>query len=79
MGDTQDGSTGAAQGALTDGGEETGPRPGSEPNFLKKILNVFGGSEDETAGGGPDAGGSAANGAARPVLGLGFVALVFTR
>jgi hypothetical protein len=53
MGDTQDGSPSVAQSALPEQGDETGPRPGSEPNFLKKILNVFGGSEGEGAEGEP--------------------------
>lgn len=71
MGESQDGSTSAAQGAQADGSEETGPRPGSEPNFLKKILNVFGGAEENAPGGRADAEAAGANGTARPVLGLG--------
>ena len=50
MGDTQDGSPSAAQSAQPEASDETGPRPGSEPNFLKKIFNVFGGSEDTPPG-----------------------------
>jgi magnesium and cobalt transporter len=71
MGDTQDGSPSAAQSALPEGGDETGPRPGSEPNFLKKIFGVFGGAEAETPAGEPPAEAKPANGAARPTLGLG--------
>ncbi len=62
MGESQDGSTSAAQGAQADGSEETGPRPGSEPNFLKKILNVFGGAEENAPGGRADAEAAGANG-----------------
>jgi magnesium and cobalt transporter len=71
MGDTQDGSTGAAQGALADGGDETGPRPGPEPGFLKKILNAFGGADGEQAEGGKPETPALANGVVRPLLGLG--------
>ena len=71
MGDTQDGSTGAAQAAAPDGGDETGPRPGSEPNFLKKILNVFGSAEDQAAGGASQSQEAPAKGDIRMALGLG--------
>jgi magnesium and cobalt transporter len=71
MGDTQDGSTGAAQGAASDGGDETGPRSGSEPNFLQKIFNVFGTAEDPATEGQKAAEAAHANGAARATLGLG--------
>jgi magnesium and cobalt transporter len=72
MGDTQDGSPSAAQSALPEGGDEPGPRPGSEPNFLKKIFNVFGGAEADAAADDAPAAPKPVNGAAqRPVLGLG--------
>jgi magnesium and cobalt transporter len=71
MGDTQDGSTGAAQAASPDGGDETGPRPGSEPNFLKKILNVFGSAEDQSAGGANQSQAAPSKGEIRMALGLG--------
>jgi magnesium and cobalt transporter len=71
MGDSQDGSRGAAQGALSEGSDETGPRPGSEPNFLKKILNVFGSAEDPAPAGDQSSSSAHSNGAARSSLGLG--------
>jgi magnesium and cobalt transporter len=71
MGDTQDGSPSAAQSAQPEQGDETGPRPGSEPNFLKKIFNVFGGSEETPAEGDAPAAPAPVNGAVRQVLGLG--------
>ncbi len=71
MGDTQDGSTGAAQAASPDKSDETGPRPGSEPNFLKKIFNVFGNAEDQATGGAGKAETTPAKGDMRMALGLG--------
>jgi magnesium and cobalt transporter len=71
MGDTQDGSPGAAQDAQPEASDETGPRSGSEPNFLQKIFNVFGGSEESESGGDAPAAEVPANGVARQVLGLG--------
>ena len=71
MGDTQDGSTSAAQGALADGGDETGPRPEAEPGFIQRLLNVFGPSDGDAPAEGQGPSPAQANGAARPMLGLG--------
>jgi magnesium and cobalt transporter len=71
MGDAQDGSPAAAQGAQAGESDETGSRPSPEPGFLQKIFNVFGGTEEDPSRGDTADAGSQANGAARPVLGLG--------
>ena len=71
MGDTQDGSPSAAQSALPEGGDEPGPRPGSEPNFLKKIFGVFGGAEPELPRAKRRRRPNPRTAPARPTLGLG--------
>ncbi len=71
MGDAQDGSSTAAQGARHGEGDETVSGSGSDTGFFQRIFNVFGSGESDGAADDGARRPVAANGSARPLLGLG--------
>ncbi len=70
MGDAQDGSSSAAQGALHGENDESGSRPGPDSGFFQRIFSVFG-SADGEGGGAESHSRPPANGVVQPALGLG--------
>lgn len=72
MGDVQNGTSDAAEGAGVGSGDDSGPRPdpGQQPGFFQRILGAFGGSESSEGAEGDARPTASLNGTAA-ILGLG--------